>query len=543
MFKRMFSCVLLVSLCLAMLSGCGKREYSQSSDITGDAPAAKASVENAGENDGGDSHKNKNEDDSNANDTMDMAEIVVVIPSMGAIPTGLKAVEDEVNKITEAEINTHVTLMMIESGSYDRQIGLMMSSNETADLLMTMPSGASSYTNMQAQGQLSEISDLLDTYGADIKELLGDFVRGTTISGKLYGVTGYRNLACSEYIVMRTDVLEDLGLLEKARNMTSLAEYEEILEAVKSSEKWSYLADLVSTNPGECMAQESDYIGAGTFSDMACYDTLGDRNRMISIDPYGSDPVVRLNYETEEYRRMYEIMRDWYEKGYVYKDAATTTDMGQTLVKSDAAFSFFSNSELGIESAKSAACGMDMTCVKILDQPITTGSCTKFVWSVPSTAREPEAAMTFLNLMYTDERICNLLAWGIEDVDYEVVDGVAKYIEGNETPAYHTNDFIYGNQFLILPWEGMDKDIREQSLAATRNCKLSAYLGFSCDTSLVTNELSAIINVISQYRPQVETGMADEAVYSEFLDKLKATGAEKIVVCYQTQLDAWMEEK
>lgn len=551
MYKRIFACVLMMSLCLALFSGCGNREAYDYSENAGNMPSSAKTSTGAGKeddrvNDGSNESENENAQadgrERNINDSIDMAEIVVVFPSMGALPTGLQAVEDEINNITENEINTHVTLTMIESGSYDRQIGLMMSSNETADLLMTMPSGASSYTNMQAQGQLSEISDLLDAYGADIKELLGDFVRGTTISGSLYGVTGYRNLACSEYIVMRTDVLEDLGLMEKARNMTSLAEYEEILRAVKNSEKWSYLSGLVSTNPGECMAQESDYIGAGTFLDMTCYDTLGDRNRMISIDPDGDSTVVRLNYETEEYRQMYEIMRDWYEKGYVYKDAATTTDMGQTIVKSDAAFSFFSNSELGIESAKSAACGMDMTCVKIIDQPITTGSCTKFVWTVPSTAREPEAAMTFLNMMYTDERICNLLAWGIENVDYEVVDGVAKYIEGNETPAYHTNDFVYGNQFLILPWEGMAKDIREQSLEATRNCELSAYLGFSCDTSSVTSELSAIINVISQYRPQVETGMADEAVYNEFLDKLKATGAEKIVDCYQKQLDAWLEE-
>lgn len=531
MLRKLTMGVLLLSLMLTILDGCGKSEDLASEKQT---ESAHAGTENIA------AGQEVSAAEENVDHSEDMAEIVVIYPSMGAIPNGLQAVEDEINKITEAELNIHVMLNMIESGSYDRQIGLMMSSGETADLLMTMPSGSSSYTNMQAQGQLSEITQLLDTHGADIKALLGEFIRGTTIAGKLYGVTGYRNLACSEYIVMRTDVLEDLGLLEMARNMTTLSEYEEILKAVKESERWSYLAPLVSTNPGECMAQESDYIGHNAFSEMTCYDTLGDRNRLISIDPTGNDPTVRINYETEEYRSMYEMMRKWYEAGYVYKDSATTTDMGQTIVKSDAAFSFFSNSELGIESAKSAACGMDMTCVKIIDQPITTGSCTKFVWTVPSTAKESEAAMTFLNMMYTDARICNLMAWGIENVDYEVVDGVAKYIEGNETPAYHTNDFVYGNQFLILPWEGMASDIREQSLAATRNCTLSAYLGFSCDTSSVTSELSAIINVISQFRPQVETGMADEAVYGEFLDKLKATGAELIRECYQEQLDAWI---
>ncbi len=472
----------------------------------------------------------------------DMAEITVVYPSMGPLPPGLSAVEDEINIITEEKLNVHVNLIMIESGSYDQQVGLMMSSGETVDLLMTMPSGASTYTNMQMQGQLSDITNLLEDYGTPVLELLGDLVLGTTINGKIYGVTGYRNLACSAYLVMRTDVLEDLGLLEKAQNMTSLSEYEAILEAVKTSERWSYLAPLVSTNPGECMAQESDYLGHNNFKDMSCYDPLGDRNRLISINPEGSDSTVCINYETEEYKKMYEIMRVWYEKGYVYKDSATTTDMGQTLVKADAAFSFFSNSELGIEAAKSAACGMEMICVKIIDQPITTGSCTKFVWAVPSAAKEPEASIAFLSLMFTNEQICNLMAWGIEGVDYEVVNGIAKYIDGNETPAYHTNDFICGNQFLILPWDGMDKDIRKQSLEAMKNSKVSKYLGFSCDTSSVSTEMAAVINAIDQYRPQIETGMANENVYQEFLKKLRDSGVDKIIRCYQEQLDEWLDK-
>lgn len=43
----------------------------------------------------------------------------------------------------------------------------------------------------------------------------------------------YRDLTASNFIAMRTDMLEDLELLEKAENMTTWAEYEEILEAVK----------------------------------------------------------------------------------------------------------------------------------------------------------------------------------------------------------------------------------------------------------------------------------------------------------------------
>ncbi len=88
----------------------------------------------------------------------------------------------------------------------------------------------------------------------------------------------------------------------------------------------------------------------------------------------------------------------------------------------------------------------------------------------------------------------------------------------------------------------MDKDIRKQSLEAMKNSKVSKYLGFSCDTSSVSTEMAAVINAIDQYRPQIETGMANENVYQEFLKKLRDSGVDKIIRCYQEQLDEWLDK-
>lgn len=66
---------------------------------------------------------------------------------------------------------------------------------------------------------------------------------------------------------------------------------------------------------------------------------------------------------------------------------------------------------------------MPVTCVHLETYPIRTGSLTKFVWTIPNSAKEPEAAMAFLNLMFTDKDLSNILTWGIEGRDYVVVDG------------------------------------------------------------------------------------------------------------------------
>lgn len=357
-------------------------------------------------------------------------------------------------------------------------------------------------------------------------------------------MTTYRSLVTSVYIVMRTDVLEDLGLLEDAQNIQSLADYDKILEAVSTSEKWSTLSGIVPSDAaGTCLGLGGFYLATDSFADATCYDQLGDLNKIISINPDGSDPTVVNNFATEEYRAIYDQMHEWYEKGYVYKDSTTNQEQAEQLVKSNVAFSYFSQSEIGIESSKEQACGMPMTCVLVKTPPISTSNCTKFVWAVPSSATEPEAAVKMLNLMYTDERIANLLAWGIEDVNYVMGDdGMATFVEGEDAnnAAYHTVDFLYGNQFLVHPWEGQGADLRERAKAEMDSVEYSAYFGFSADTTSVSTQLSAISNVLGEYQAGIDSGISEPEVYEDFLAKLDAAGIQDVIDLYQTQLDEWL---
>ena len=105
---------------------------------------------------------------------------------------------------------------------------------------------------------------------------------------------------------------------------------------------------------------------------------------------------------------------------------------------------------------------------------------------------EPEAAITFMSMMYTSPEISNLMAWGIEGRDYIVEDGVAKYPDGNSEVPYHSDDFLIGNQFLALPWEGNSPTMREESLAQMEAAPISAYLGFTANTDSIATEVSAL---------------------------------------------------
>ena len=152
--------------------------------------------------------------------------------------------------------------------------------------------------------------------------------------------------------------------------------------------------------------------------------------------------------------------------------------------------------------------------------------------------------MKFLNLMFSDADINNLLAWGVEGVHYQVLeDGTADYIEGQDVSScqYHTVDFLYGDNFSILPWKGTSPDMRQQQLEAMNNAETSPYLGFTLDTTSLQNELTATTNVIEEFKAALENGTVDpETELPKFIEKLNASGAQKIVDEAQRQLDEWI---
>ena len=530
--KKGWIAILTVTLLIMSLSSCGSADTKKE---TADNHSAAASVNS--------SHEAA---ETGAVADEDIAQVNMIYFSMGAIPSGLSVVEDELNKITEEKIGVHVNIEMIETGNYAQQVGLKAASREKLDLMLTPPIEAASFNNMAAQNQLMDITDLLQDYGQDTLDIVGELINSTTKDGKIIGVPCYRSLVTSLYIFMRTDVLEDLGLLEKAQKMTSLAEYEEILQAVKDSEKWSHMAGIVASDgQGTGIPVAGVYAGTDNFSDATTYDQLGDAYKIVAIRPDGSDTTVLNNFATEDYKAMWARMKNWYDKGYVYKDIITAHDMAEQLVKSDVAFSYFGLGEAGVETTKSTACGMPMTCVKVLTLPIDTYNSTKFTWAVPSSATEPEAAVKLLNLMYTSKEVANLLAWGIEGVDYVVNNGVATFPEGidQNNCAYHTADFLYGNQFNVLPWEGQSSDFRTITQQEMAKAPTSAYLGFSCDTTAVQSEIAAVSNVLGEYRPSIDSGVASESDYQAFLDKMEASGLQKIINEFQSQLNEWLEQK
>ena len=132
--------------------------------------------------------------------------------------------------------------------------------------------------------------------------------------------------------------------------------------------------------------------------------------------------------------------------------------------------------------------------MEIARTPLTTWNVGTITWTIPVTAREREAAMKFLNMMYTDERIVNLLNYGVENEDYVVgEDGRFSFPEGkdmNSVGYYNGYTCVFGNQFLAGVRDTEALDIREKGQQYDAEATLSANFGFSANSTGMDTQIA-----------------------------------------------------
>ena len=531
MLKKKFAAIIALVLCLTMVLGaCGTKEAPAPAETQAAATetqaAAPAETQAAAETEA-----------APLVDWEDMAEIefytFTFVP-----PADLQHIEDAINAIIEPAINTHINITMLDVGAFIAQIGMMIAGGERIDLMVS-GFAAASYSAMIAQNQLMDISGIIEEYGQDALAQAGELIKATSVGDAIYAIPPHRDVVSNYYVNMREDVLEDLGLVEQARAMKSMADYEEILKAVQASEKWNYLWPTVHANGAGPLGQ--NVLINGEFADTKVFDTLGDTIGLIAYDE--ETGKVELLQATEEYAETAALLRDWQEKGYIYYDVANEVTSCDEAAKNDLIFSYISTAEYGCEEAREVSTGMDMVSVMICQTPIASEIVARFSWCVPVTAVEPEAAVAFVNFAMTNAEVNNLMAWGEEGVDFELdANGVAQYIPGNENPSYHSFDYSVPNQYLVYPWGTVSPTFREESLANLQSAPVSKFLGLAIDLSELVNETSACTNVIEEYKMQIGSGLATEEDLQAFVDKLYANGAQKIVDAYQAAADAWLAQ-
>lgn len=250
---------------------------------------------------------------------------------------------------------------------------------------------------------------------------------------------------------------------------------------------------------------------------------------LAAVDRYSEDGEIVNLYETEYFEQCLNALTVFYEKGYLLSQEGmqqpdrqlVTYLTGNVLTETTGA-----QSEKHIYPIGRAAIPNQFL------QP-------RLANAVSATSQKQKEALDFLTLIHTDEALCQLIAYGIEEKDYIATEGVIE--DGEYHPgAYNGAYLVYGEEFTSLTpssvlylfpeKEGMTR--KESCRSYLEEAALDPYAACPFDFTPVQQEYEAVEKLIHDYAMkismQIETGQSMEGL-QELRKKLEEAGANRVI--------------
>jgi len=447
----------------------------------------------------------------------------------GTAPQDLDTAVKAINEKLEADgLNLTYEPTYIAWDVWDQKTNLMMSTGEEFELIAIMHD-TKGPTVLAGTGGIIPIDDLLNQYGTELEASMPDWIwESAKIDGKITYVPNFwADTAYNDgMFTIRTDLLEANGL-------TPPKSPEELLDAAETLQK-NWPQD--NKNVYIKMLEEPAYFLHTTYDTYPF--TVADN--MIYIDQHGN---VKSWLETEEFKKDVQYMNEAYARGLIMSDLLTTpTEVinqeelaGRYLYRpgdvglSDAILQTFPDAKLDI--------------YYLADQPKFRSYAIRNSNGVSATSPHPEAAIQFLNWVYSSQENMDLVQSGVKDVHWKDTGKNTKdYLAKNEngSPTYELPYWLLGHVEMNRYPTNTDPARLERRTTIADDAVNSITIGFTFDP---TNVASQYANCIAELKTSVYPVMHGVVKYEDGYDKMlasmKAAGLDEVVAEYKRQFDEW----
>ena len=117
-------------------------------------------------------------------------------------------------------------------------------------------------------------------------------------------------------------------------------------------------------------------------------------------------------------------------------------------------------------------------------------------------------------------------------------------IKKNPDMPYYFANWGLGNVFNSYLEEGQAEDTWVATKEINDNAERSPLLGFNPNLDNLKPQVASCKSVIDEFLEALDFGIVDvDSVYPQFVNKLKASGADEIIAEVQKQIDEWQKIK
>ncbi|MBI4926696.1 MAG: twin-arginine translocation signal domain-containing protein, partial [Anaerolineae bacterium] len=347
---------------------------------------------------------------------------------VGGAQNDLPAVNAAVNEyLKEIGLNVDLTIELLDWGAYGEKLGLAHSAGEEIDLEFTAP-WMNNYASNVAGEVYLPLDDLLKEYAPKTwASLTPAMWNAPRIGGKIYGVINQQMFPKVWGVQVRKDLAEKYGL-----DVTKLTGYddpalEEFMQKIKDGGDTKYVTD-----------------GFNFLLEMQGYDPIIYPYAGVKVDE-ATGKVVSY-FETEAAMKAFERVKRWTEMGFL--PVEPLQDVDASITAGDVALRLAQ--VVGIEdtTGMKAKYGYDFVAKGLITPILYTDGLVATLTAIPVTSKNPERAMMLIEAINTDEKLYNLLCYGIEGTHWNWEDQEKKLIKLVENSGYNPGlNWEFGNTF------------------------------------------------------------------------------------------------
>lgn len=459
--------------------------------------------------------KNGGTDKKKTGSTDDLSEHVTLTWVMAAEePDGYPEVIEEVNKYLNEKINATLEMQFIQPGDYATKMNMMLASQaDDWDLCFTS-NWQNPYQDNARKGGYYELNELLET---ETPELYNFFEQRywdalTMSDGGIYAIPNYQVMYEQYGLWFKKDLVEKYDLMDKVDSFDSYEDLDEIYSVIAENEPEMVVIP---------------YFTADLFDLGGSIVTAG-----FNIDD--GEVTDRLG---EDKLEQFKMARKWYVDGILPNDP---TFNETTYLKTGKVFSRFNRELPGAEAKLGLTYDWQAICRPTSQMLLRREECQSALTAINRMSKHPARALKLMELMTTDQYLFNLMAYGIEGVNYTK--------EGNRiTPtenSYYMAEFRIGNQLLAYLMPGYEDGIWEETERMNQEAPVDEAIGFVFDESSVETEI-ANVNSAGEYGSILTKGVSDdvEGTFEKHKEKRKIAGAQTIKEEIERQYKEWKAQQ
>ena len=466
----------------------------------------------------------------------DKVKLTWVMPGPGK-QTDSEKVWDEVNKQIKTYKgleNVDIKIESIPTSDYKQKVMLMQTGGEAMDILGTY---TLDYVEEVRNNTFLDITDMMKEYAPDVLAEIPQWALDLAkVDGKQYVITNYQQMsdAMWGYAFDKDDADEflDAEALEKE------ARSSDILTPKTLDIFEKYFSDL--KNAGKLhlgMRPGSTWATKGYVSLKYPYVYRAEADK----------GVIENILELDTYKMITERFHDWFKKGYIRKDVLSAeVGKGDYDIWHEQWHNYAENA-LNAKADEPVKLIRSAENFHIGTAPNAGGN------GVTTVCKNPEKALTFLNLMYSSKGkdLYRLITYGIEGEHYKKLSedriepigyvgsagsdapyGLTKWLMGNTANSFETTTDPEGwNDYVFNDWNV--------------NAIPSPVAGIYIDMSPIDTEYTQCSSVTGEFIDQLTSGaMTDwKATYDEAMKKLKIAGNDKVKEYLQKCVDDFLASK